>query len=130
LESEPDWLSADLLIDFNKQTVEHTGEPFLLRDKGLLESAVARPRNLWCYGEGDVVILAISLLIGIACNHPFMQGNKRTAFAAADYFLYQNGYELTIADGNDFADLIVDVITGNISESRLIELFSDNISPA
>ncbi len=127
--NEPVWLTAGLIIEFNDLTVTQTGEPHVLRDLAGLESALARPVNHWHYGEGDVVALSIALLLGIARNHPFLQGNKRTAFAAADYFLYLNGYDLVVEDGVALADLIVDAILGNVSEHHLIELFSQSVIP-
>jgi death on curing protein len=93
----------------------------------LLESAVARPRNHWTYGETDTVILAVALLLGIARNHPFEQGNKRTAYTAADSFLYLNGYELNVPDGEELADLIISVITGDAGEHILVEVFAHHI---
>jgi len=127
LANEPVWLTADLLIEFNELEVSATGEPHVLRDLGGLESAIARPVNHWHYGEADVVALAVALLLGIARNHPFLQGNKRTAFAAADYFLYLNGYDLTVEDSEALADVIVDAIRGDVSEHYLIELFGQSI---
>ena len=127
--SEPVWLDADTLIAFNERTVSETNEPFHLRDRGLLESALARPINHWHFGEQDVAGLAVTVLLGIARNHPFLQGNKRTAFAAADYFLFLNGYELTVQDGPDLADLIVDAINGDVSEHSLIGVLSDYVTP-
>lgn len=128
--NEPVWLDAAILTAFNERVVSDSDEPFHLRDPGLLESAVARPINHWHYGERDVVALAVALLLGIARNHPFLQGNKRTAFAAADYFLYLNGYELTVEDSADLADLIVDAINGDVSEHSLIGVLSDFVTPA
>ena len=125
--NEPVWLTADLLIEFNELDVSATGEPHVLRDLGGLESAIARPVNHWHYGEADVVALAVALLLGIARNHPFLQGNKRTAFAAADYFLYLNGYDLTVEDSEALADVIVDAIRGDVSVHYLIELFGQSI---
>ena len=127
--NEPTWLTADLLVQFNDLTVSATGEPHVVRDLGGLESALARPVNHWHYGEQDVVALAVALLLGIARNHPFLQGNKRTAFAAADYFLYLNGYELGVEDSEAMADFIVDAIRGDVSEHHLIELFSQAVKP-
>ena len=127
--NEPAWLTADLLVQFNDLTVSATGEPHVVRDLGGLESALARPVNHWHYGEQDVVALAVALLLGIARNHPFLQGNKRTAFAAADYFLYLNGYELGVEDSEAMADFIVDAIRGDVSEHHLIEIFSQAVTP-
>lgn len=120
--NEPTWLSADLITEFNELIVGETGEPHLLRDKAALENALAKPVNYWAYGETDAVVLAVALLVGLGRNHPFLQGNKRTAFEAADYFLHLNGYELTLDDSTEFADFVVDVINGDVSEQRLVEM--------
>ena len=61
---------------------------------GLLESALARPRNAFAYGEEDIIVLAVALMAGIARAHAFEQGNKRTAFAAMRLFLCANGFDI------------------------------------
>jgi death on curing protein len=127
LPSEPSWLPADLIISFNELIVAETGEPHVLRDEGALENALAKPMNYWAYGERDAVVLAIGLLVGIGRNHPFLQGNKRTAFEAADYFLHLNGYELDIEDGSQLGEFIIDVINGDVSEQRLVEAFWERL---
>ncbi len=77
--SEPLWLSPDEIEDINRAIVAVTGETFFVRDQGLLESACARPQQHWHYDDQrDVVELAVALLLGVARNHPFEQGNKRT----------------------------------------------------
>ncbi|HEX7823024.1 MAG TPA: type II toxin-antitoxin system death-on-curing family toxin [Sphingobium sp.] len=127
--SEPRWISVEELIIFNRLAVEETGEPFLVKDQGLLESAWGKPQHHWHYGEEDVVVLAVALMMGVARNHAFEQGNKRTAFAAADAFLYLNGYELHATDYSEFADLIVQAITGAIEEVDLISVLAYSIAP-
>lgn len=127
--NEPTWLPADLIISFNELTVAETGEPHLLRDEGALENALAKPVNYWAYGEMDAVVLAVALLVGIARNHPFLQGNKRTAFEASEYFLHLNGYDLTIEDSAELADFIIDVINGEVSEQRLVEALWEYVEP-
>lgn len=127
--SEPDWLGADTLIALNAALVAETGEPHFVRDPGLLESALARPINRWHYGEQEMSVLAVSLLLGIARNHPFGQGNKRTALEAADAFLWLNGYDFVAPDGRELADLIVDVMTGGAEEEKLVELFGACVKP-
>lgn len=129
--NEPVWLDADLLIEFNQLEVSVTGEPHVLRDLAGLESALARPVNHWHYGEGDVVALAAALLLGVARNHPFLQGNKRTAFAAAEYFLYLNGYELDHGqDSESLAEFLIDAINGDVSEHYLIEVLGEWVTQA
>lgn len=127
--NEPRWLSVETIIEFNRLAVAETGEPFAVRDQGLLESASERPRNHWLYGEADVATLAVKLLLGIAQNHPFEQGNKRAAFAAADAFMYLNGYEINASDHEQLADFIVQVITGEIREDELITAFVYSSTP-
>ena len=84
-----------------------------------------KPRNLWHYeNEDNMVVLASSLLFGIARNHPFEQGNKRTALGAAYLFLAINGYHLIAPDTEKFGAVIVDVLTGDISEQDFIEILA------
>lgn len=127
--SEPTWLSADLIVSFNEGIVAESGEPHLLRDEGALENALAKPVNYWAYGETDAAVLAVALLVGIGRNHPFLQGNKRTAFEAAEYFLHLNGYDLTLEDSNELADFVIDVINGDVSDQRLVETFWEYLEP-
>ena len=120
--SEPVWVTAKAVIRANQRAVADTGEPFFIRDRGLLESALARPHNVWAYGETDLAALAVAVLLGVARNHPFGQGNKRAAFAAAEYFLFLNGWEFTLPDRTALADRVVDLITGELDEDEFVEL--------
>lgn len=93
--SEPLFPEVEDLIEFNRAEVAETGENFALLNRGLLESAVMVPQNLYHYGhEEDVLALACSLMVAVARNHPFEQGNKRTAFDAGMMLLELNGYRL------------------------------------
>lgn len=92
------WIErATILAIHGEQLAEHGGASGL-RDVGLLDSALARPLNLAAYGEPDVADLAASYGFGIASNHAFVDGNKRTAFVAVELFLALNGYELRAGD--------------------------------
>lgn len=93
-----------------------TGERHFLRDSGLLESALARPRNAFAYGEEDTVALAVRLLAGIAQAHAFEQGNKRTAFVAMVQFLSMNGYDLAIEDSLPWAEAVIALVEHRASE--------------
>ncbi|TSD85618.1 type II toxin-antitoxin system death-on-curing family toxin [Mycobacterium sp. KBS0706] len=110
--NEPFWLTAEHLVRINQLEVEKTGEPHLVRDPGLVEMAAYRPQNVrWYGGEEDVVRLAIELLMGVAQNHPFEQGNKRTALTAALVFIDQNGYSLDFGrDTTWLGELVLAVI--------------------
>ena len=95
-----DWIWIDVAVIYavhNQQLAEHGGSAGV-RDAGLLESALARPQNLVAYGEPDVHDLAAAYGYGIARNHPFIDGNKRTAFVAVELFLSLNGFNLTATD--------------------------------
>jgi death on curing protein len=117
LPNEPRWLEPEIVININRREVAETGEPFAVLDEGALDMALWKPKNLYFYeGEDNAAVLATALLFGIARNHPFQQGNKRTALTAAVLFLRLNGYRMVVPDGNEFADIIIKVITGEASE--------------
>lgn len=121
--NEPRWLTADHAIRFNERAVAETNEPFQLRDRGLLESAMANPVNHWHYGERSVAKLAALLLLSLARNHAFAQGNKRVALLVADAFLTINGYRLQYPDDR-LANLILAVLTHEIDEAEFLQRFT------
>ena len=96
-----------------------------VRDAGMLESALARALQKIAYGEPDVFELAAAYLFGIAKNHPFVDGNKRTALAAADTFLIDNGWSLE-ADPDDLTQFVLMVAAGEIDEAGAAAYFRDN----
>ena len=89
--TEPIWLTSKDVIGLHDEQLAIFGGPPGLRDAGMLESAIGRPRNKWSYGETDLAALAAAYGFGIARNHPFVDGNKRAAFAAVIVFLRING---------------------------------------
>lgn len=110
---EPRWITPAVVIDIAETVLEDTGEPFLVRDAGLLESSLMVPRNRWYYEkERDFLVLGLSLALAIARNHPFEQGNKRAAWFAMLNFFGLNDLALLNEDDPAFADLFIDVITG------------------
>jgi death on curing protein len=120
LPSEPRWLSIEAVVEINRAGVAITGEPHLLRDLGLLESALARPRNFFGFGEEDIVVLAVPLMAGIARAHAFTQENKRTCFIAMVQFLKVNDYDLAIEDSRPWADEIIDLVEHRLSEEDFV----------
>lgn len=98
----------------DEQLAEHGGAAGV-RDDNLFESALARPRNLVAYGEPDAADLAAAYGCGIARNHPFIDGNKRTAFVAVELFLDCNGFELS-ADDADCVLTMLAVADGSLPE--------------
>ena len=94
----PAWiLKATVLALHDEQIAEHGGLAGI-KDEGLLESALVRPENLYAYGKPDIIELAAAYGFGIARNHAFVDGNKRTSMVVTELFLDLNGLELTATD--------------------------------
>lgn len=127
--NEPKWLPIEAVINYNRLEAEASGEPHFLRDRGLLESALARPRNFFGFGEEDVVVLAVVLMAVIARAHAFEQANKRTAFEAMWHFLRQNGYELTIDDTVNWADEVIALVEHRSSEEDFVRVIRPFVVP-
>ena len=126
--TEPRWLPKDLILKVhNRQLAEHGGGAGV-RDEGLLESALARPQNLFAYGESDVATLAGAYALGIAKNHPFIDGNKRTAFVACELFLAANGYDLVASDEECLA-MMLGLAASEIGEAEFAAWLRDNVQP-
>jgi len=89
--TEPVWVDPAAVTRFHGDSlIEFGGSPGI-RDAGAIESALARPRNLFAYGKPDLCDLAAAYTAGLCQNHGFVDGNKRTAFLAGFVFLYENG---------------------------------------
>src|SRR3546814_16581928 len=97
------WISAEVAMAAHAEQLAEHGGGEGVRDAGLLESAMARPQNLAAYHEPDAAELAAAYAYGIARNHPFVDGNKRTAAVVSETFLVLHGYVLTATD----AELVV-----------------------
>lgn len=92
------WLPAEVLLAMHDEQLAEHGGAQGTRDEGLFASALARPQHLVTYGEPDAAQLAAAYAFGIARNHPFIDGKKRTAYVAAELFLALNGLALTASD--------------------------------
>lgn len=117
---EPIWISKELTVAIHsRQLAEHGGQDGV-RDPGLLESALARPRQMFAYSDPkpDVWSLAASLAYGIARNHPFLDGNKRTAMVACETFLNLNGVQLT-AENTEVYPIFLGLAEGSVTEDEL-----------
>lgn len=100
------WLREEIVIAMHdEQLAEHGGSEGV-RDEGLLLSALARPQNLTCYGEPNIFSLAAAYAFGLVRNHPFVDGNKRTAFVAAVLFLALNGWGFVGPEAESFAAMV------------------------
>lgn len=92
--NEPTWIELDDCHAVHEELLKRFGGSEGVREAGLLESALERPKNLLAYGEPSLFDLAACYAMGIVKNHPFVDGNKRTGFVAAALFLECNGYRL------------------------------------
>jgi death-on-curing protein len=123
---EPVWVRLDaILAAHDDQLAEHGGGTGI-RDQGLLESALARPRNLFAYGEASLAKLAAAYAFGITRNHPFVDGNKRTALVAAEAFLGLNGFDLTATDV-EAVSVFLSLAAGEMTEEQLAAWFEQKI---
>ena len=127
---EPVWLDAEIaLAVHDRQLAEHGGGEGI-RDQALLESALARPVNQWAYGKvRDLAALASAYAFGIARNHPFVDGNKRTAWVFARLFLALNGLALRFAP-EDAIRAMLALAAGELSEEELGEWFRERVDGA
>ncbi|HQZ82089.1 MAG TPA: type II toxin-antitoxin system death-on-curing family toxin [Pyrinomonadaceae bacterium] len=115
------WLRLDAVLAMHdRQIAEHGGESGV-RDLGLLESALARPKNIKKYeSNADAARLAASVAFGIAKNHPFIDGNKRIALVAMRTFLILNGFELRAEPAEKYI-AILSLAEGRLSENKLAQ---------
>ena len=123
---EPKWLTVQLILAIHSQAVAEFGGSHGVRDPGLLESALDRPRNLFAYGNDPTLFdLAASYCIGIVKNHPFVDGNKRTGDLAARAFLFRNGYFFEPREAEEVI-MIIGLAAGEVDEDALAQWISEN----
>jgi death on curing protein len=125
---EPEWLDVELVLDFHAEQLALFGGADGIRDRGLLESALARPINKFAYGETEIAALAAAYGFGIARNHPFVDGNKRTALASTIVFLGLNGIDLDATQGEATA-IVLGLAAGEIPEEVLANWIADHLKP-
>lgn len=123
------WVGRAFAIAVHDEQIRVHGGGQGIRDSGLLESALARAQNLAAYGEPDAADLAAAYAFGVARNHPFVDGNKRTALLVAETFLIDNGFHVFV-DDPELTVLFEDLAAGEIRESELADWFREHISPA
>lgn len=123
--TEPEWLDTEIMLDVHAEQLALFGGPEGVRDSGLLESALARPINKFAYGETDLASLAAAYAFGIAKNHPFVDGNKRAAFASLIVFLGLNGIDFAPQPEAATA-IMLSLAAGEVSEESLARWIRDN----
>jgi len=124
---EPLWMDVrDALTAHDLELTAHGGSAGV-RDAGLLDSALATPKNIWAYAEStpSLAVLAAAYAFGISSNHPFVDGNKRTALVVSFAFLDVNGHEVTASQEDAFLT-ILGLAAGEISEPELALWFARN----
>jgi death-on-curing protein len=126
--NEPEWLDLAIVLDFHAEQLALFGGAEGIRDMGLLDSALARPVNKFAYGEHDLAALAAAYGFGIARNHAFIDGNKRTALASIIVFLGLNGIDLN-APQEAATAMILGLAAGEVTEEDLARWISDHCTP-
>jgi death on curing protein len=122
------WLQEDVVLAIHGEQLREHGGGAGVRDMGLLQSALARPENLVAYGAPDVADLAAAYAFGIARNHAFIDGNKRTAYVAGELFLALNGFELTATDADGVLTFLA-LASGELTDVQLAEWYRGKIMP-
>lgn len=123
--SEPVWLLETAVVIAHEISLANHGGGAGIRDYGLLQSALARPKNLYEYGNPGLPELAAAYMAGIVNNHPFIDGNKRAGFLAGAAFLELNGLRL-VATEPEATQMILGLASGEITEARLSEWLQRN----
>ena len=127
--TEPRWLAIGVVLAIHADQISKHGGSGGLRDRGLLESALERPRNRYHYEpEADLARLAASYGFGIARNHPFVDGNKRVAFQAMYVFLGLNGLRIESAE-EEVVTLVLSFASGEIDEAQLASWLREHTVP-
>lgn len=125
---EPSWVSKQAVLALHDRQLAEHGGGVGVRDMGLLESALAKPQNLFVYDSGqvDLAAMAASYAFGIASNHPFIDGNKRTALVVSFLFLRKNGFRVTSPETENYQTFLA-LAAGEVSEDELAMWFRKNI---
>ena len=127
--TEPRWLSSVHILSIHADQIKAHGGSLGLRDRGLLESALERPRNRFRYEpDSDLASLAAAYGFGLSSNHPFVDGNKRVAFQAMYLFLGLNGLRIDSSE-EEIVSLIMSLASGDLDESSLADWLRSHVSP-
>lgn len=123
---EPVWIRPDVALAVHDRQLAEHGGGLGLRDPGGLDSALARPRNRWEYGEDDLAELAAAYGYGIVRNHPFTDGNKRTGWVVARLFLRLNGMDFK---GQELESIraVEALAAGELDEKKLAKWFRERV---
>ena len=122
---EPVWVLREAALTLHDLLLAEFGGPSGVRDEALLDSALARPQQIFHYETPDLFILATAYIYGILKNHPFIDGNKRTAFMIGFVFLARNGKPLNAPEA-ETTQAILDLTTGTLTETEFTHWLKKN----
>lgn len=125
--AEPVWIETELALAIHDRQLAEHGGPVGVRDAAALETALGRPRNQWVYGEIDLCALAAAYAYGVARNHPFTDGNKRTAWVLARLFLALNDVRVGFAP-EDAIKMVLALASGSLGEAEVAKWFKARLS--
>lgn len=114
------WIADDVVLAIHRRQLAEHGRLEGIRDNGLLQSALYRPKNLLAYSQSppDIAFLAAAYAYGIVKNHPFVDGNKRTAYVVMRTFLKLNGYDIQASNEEKY-QIWIALAVGKLSEEEL-----------
>ncbi|MDJ0871982.1 MAG: type II toxin-antitoxin system death-on-curing family toxin [Gammaproteobacteria bacterium] len=127
--TKPVWIRKDVTIAIHERVLADHGGESGIRDRGLLESALARPQQIHSYDDPDLATLAAAYATGIIRNHPFIDGNKRVGFMVAYVFLSRNGVNLTATEVSA-TQAVMDLAAGQMTEEQFCQWLRDNTERA
>ena len=126
---EPVWVDASDALAIHSQLLVRHGGASGVRDEGLLESALARPRQQFAYASPDMIHMAAAYTCGIVQNHPFVDGNKRTGFVVGVLILELNGFDYTASEA-EAAQAVIELAAGTIDETGFVLFLRDHVKRA
>ncbi len=127
--NEPQWLLKQVVQSFHDQQLAEHGGAQGIRDETMLDSALNKPIQMWNYGQPSIPELAAAYAFSIAKNHPYVDGNKRTAAIACEVFLLLNGYEFTVDETVKYPHYLA-LASGEHSQDSFTEWLIENTAPA
>lgn len=126
---EPRWISLEAAQILHEMQIDEFGGSHGIRDVGLLDSALARPLNLFAYEDGVTLArLAASYCFGISRNHSFIDGNKRVAYVVARTILIKNGFDV-VSTYDDKLSAMRSVASGTMTETELADWYAERVAP-
>ena len=125
---DPVWVKADVVVAIHRRQLSEHGGLAGIRDKGMLESALGKPQNLFAYlsPKPSIASLAASYAFGISKNHPFVDGNKRAAFVVCELFLRLNGKRLSASAEEKYL-IFMRLAEGDLSEGDLSDWIASHL---